>query len=409
MNGQTLGDRPLVTVVTPSFNQGRFIRETIDSVLNQDYPNVEYIVVDGDSTDDTPAIVRPYLNRLTFISEPDFGQSHAINKGFAMARGSIVAWLNSDDIYMPGAISAAVDAFQWHRNAAVVYGEGYQIDEEGNIKQCFPYTQHFDRWKLVNASDYILQQATFFRKSALEAVGPLREDLNYVMDWELLIRLAKRFEFVRLENFLGALREYEAAKTSTGGVARAFEILRMLRLHCDYIVPPGFMIYAGVPFAQRWTARIDTWPKQLGLVKTYALKGVSRVCFGLLNRAMRYSQAWHRDGWMERSARVMLSEGNGEAAIHGQIPGNVPTLTKQRITVSYRGRQLARREFGPGKFEIRVIVPAQKHAGCPVLDIQASEVFVLSKLGMSSDQRELSCKLIDVGWSRPNALSEGLS
>src|SRR5579862_2592962 len=150
-------DRPLVTIVTPSYNQGRFIRATIESVLSQDYPNVEYIVMDGGSTDDTASIVTPYLDRLTFISESDRGQSHAINKGFALARGSIVAWLNSDDLFLPGAISRAVEAFRARPDAAAVYGKGYQIDETGGIKSEFPHTQHFDRWKLVYFSDYILQ------------------------------------------------------------------------------------------------------------------------------------------------------------------------------------------------------------------------------------------------------------
>src|SRR5258708_32568597 len=103
-----------VSIITPSFNQGKFIRATIESVLNQDYPNVEYIIMDGGSTDETAAVVRDYASRLTFISENDRGQSHAINKGFRMARGSILAWLNSDDLYLPGCIRAAVAAFQRH-------------------------------------------------------------------------------------------------------------------------------------------------------------------------------------------------------------------------------------------------------------------------------------------------------
>src|SRR5579864_7213135 len=99
---------PLVTIVTPSYNQGRFIRATIESVLSQDYPSIEYIIMDGGSTDETAAVVGEYKGRLTFISEHDRGQSHAINKGFRMARGEIVSWLNSDDIILPGAVSHAV-------------------------------------------------------------------------------------------------------------------------------------------------------------------------------------------------------------------------------------------------------------------------------------------------------------
>src|SRR3981081_4557960 len=111
---------PLVTVVTPAYNQGRFIAATIESVLSQDYPNVEYLIIDGASTDETAAVVKRYEDRLTFVSEPDRGQSDAINKGFRRARGRYVAWLNSDDIFLPGAITQAVAALRAHPDAGGV-------------------------------------------------------------------------------------------------------------------------------------------------------------------------------------------------------------------------------------------------------------------------------------------------
>src|SRR5947209_8247056 len=119
-------DTPLVTVVTPSLNQGQFIRATIESVLSQDYPNFEYIIMDAGSTDETAAVVKDYASRLTFISEKDRGQSHAINKGFRMARGEVLSWLNSDDTFLPGSIRTAVTGFLRNPAAGAVYGEGYQ-------------------------------------------------------------------------------------------------------------------------------------------------------------------------------------------------------------------------------------------------------------------------------------------
>src|ERR1044072_3241688 len=145
---------PLITVVTPSYNQGRFIRATIESVLSQDYPNIEYIVMDGGSSDETAAVARYYAGRLTFISEKDRGQSHAINKGFRMARGSVLAWLNSDDLFLPGAVRAAVDALIADPSAGAVYGEGWLIDESGQRTSRFRYTEPFNLWKLVHLSDY---------------------------------------------------------------------------------------------------------------------------------------------------------------------------------------------------------------------------------------------------------------
>src|SRR6266536_4673227 len=129
---------PLVTIVTPSFNQGSFIRATIESVLSQDYPLVEYIIMDGGSTDETASVVKDYASRLTFISEKDRGQSHAINKGFQMARGGVVAWLNSDDLYLPGSVRTAVETLENSPAAGAVYGDGYLIDHSGQILCRFP-------------------------------------------------------------------------------------------------------------------------------------------------------------------------------------------------------------------------------------------------------------------------------
>ena len=130
MTEDWLPDVPLVSIVTPSFNQARFIRETIESVLAQDYPRIEYIVVDGGSTDGTIDILRGYDGRLIWSAERDRGQADAINKGFRRARGEILAWLNSDDTYLPGAVSAAVSHLVQHRDCAMVYGDGFLIDGE---------------------------------------------------------------------------------------------------------------------------------------------------------------------------------------------------------------------------------------------------------------------------------------
>ncbi len=138
---------PLVSIITPSFNQGHFIEETIQSVLDQDYPNIEYLVIDGGSTDNTVEILRKYEGRLKWISEPDGGQSHAINKGFRMARGEIVAWLNSDDTLLPGAITKAAGHLAANRETMMVYGEGYLMDHHSQITGRFPATEPFNLWR----------------------------------------------------------------------------------------------------------------------------------------------------------------------------------------------------------------------------------------------------------------------
>lgn len=190
-----------MTIVTPSYNQGEFIRATIESVLAQDYPRLEYIIMDGGSTDQTAAIVGEYAGRLTWISEKDRGQAHAINKGFAMATGEIVAWLNSDDILLPGAVARAVNAFAAAPpGVGAIYGEGYLLDREGRITRRFPATEPFNLWKLTYLSDYILQQSVFFRRAAIEEIGWLDENLHYALDWDLLIRLESGSACTMLRN-----------------------------------------------------------------------------------------------------------------------------------------------------------------------------------------------------------------
>src|SRR5437773_10477182 len=213
---------PLFSVVTPSYNQGRFIRATIESVLSQDYPNVEYIIMDGGSADETASVVKDYASRLTFISEKDRGQTHAINKGFKRAHGQLLAYLNSDDVYLPGMIRMAIQGFQKNPNAGAVYGEGYLIDSEGKISSRFPYTESFNLWKLVYLSDYILQQTVAFRREALDEVGELDESLHYTMDWDILIRIGMKYPLEYIPEYMACLREYSTTNHFREGLlARA--------------------------------------------------------------------------------------------------------------------------------------------------------------------------------------------
>ncbi|GAB4527449.1 MAG: glycosyltransferase family 2 protein [Anaerolineae bacterium] len=181
---------PLVTIVTPSFNQGRFIRETIESVLSQDYPRLEYIVVDGGSTDDTLDILRSYGERIAWVSEPDRGQSHAINKGFRRASGEILAWLNSDDTYLPGAVSASVAFLQQHPEIDLVYGDVQPIDENGHVLRERACGKPFSLHTLLTDFWMIPQPTAFFRRELLDKVGLLNENLHYFLDPDLWIRIA---------------------------------------------------------------------------------------------------------------------------------------------------------------------------------------------------------------------------
>ena len=183
---------PLVSIVTPSFNQSEFLESTIQSVLEQDYPRIEYILMDGGSTDGSLDIIQRYADRLAFwVSEPDLGQTDAINKGFARAGGDILAWLNSDDLYDPWAVSEAVQFLSSHPEVGMVYGAAYYIDELGSVIARYPARQT-DYKRLRRGIATIPQQASFFRAILWDQVGPLDPSFYYAMDYDLWVRISGR-------------------------------------------------------------------------------------------------------------------------------------------------------------------------------------------------------------------------
>jgi glycosyltransferase involved in cell wall biosynthesis len=182
---------PLVSIITPSFDQSAYIAATIESVLSQDYPNIEYIVVDGDSTDGSAEIIERYADKLAWwVSEKDKGQTNAINKGFARANGEILAWLNSDDTYEPGAISAAVDFLMKNPDVGLVYGDCNVIDENGQKYGAFNAAQT-DLEKLQRGYVHIPQQASFWRADLWKEIAPLDDSFYFAMDYDLWTRLAR--------------------------------------------------------------------------------------------------------------------------------------------------------------------------------------------------------------------------
>ena len=182
---------PLVTIVTPSYNQVSFLEATMRSVLEQDYPNIEYIVIDGGSTDGSVDVIKKYADRLAYwISEKDRGQTEALNKGFARATGDILAWLNSDDTYEPEAIRKAVVSMQEHPEMGLVYGDANFIDDNDGVIGRFPAAQT-DYRRLRRGYVHIPQQAAFFRRDLWQKVGPLDPSFFFAMDYDLWVRIAK--------------------------------------------------------------------------------------------------------------------------------------------------------------------------------------------------------------------------
>jgi len=223
-----------ISVITPSFNQGEFLEKTILSVLEQDCPNIEYIVIDGGSTDNSVEIIRKYEKHLAYwVSEPDRGQSDAINKGFRRATGEIVTWLNSDDFYLPGAVKKVVDYFARHADVDFVYGDYYLADRQERIlakRKSIP----FDYNILLYDANFICQPASFFRKSILDKIGLLDEKFHYLMDYEFFLRAAcNKIKFELIPEFLAAYRFHFTCKAVSGQneCKRAHDFIRdMYRL-----------------------------------------------------------------------------------------------------------------------------------------------------------------------------------
>lgn len=204
---------PRISIVTPSYNQGRFLAQCIDSVLDQGIDDLEYIVMDGGSTDETLDILRSYDDRVNWTSEPDGGQSAAINAGFRKTTGDIVAWLNSDDFYEPGALRHVLDLFDANPDADMVYGNAWMIDEAGTERTAYP-TFDLD-YNDLKRTCFICQPSVFLRRRVLEDVGLLNERLHVCLDYEWWLRILREHKGVFCEKPLACSRHYDETKTSS--------------------------------------------------------------------------------------------------------------------------------------------------------------------------------------------------
>lgn len=252
-----------ISIITPSYNQGKFIERTLLSVLDQNIPGLEYIVFDGCSQDETLAMLRCYENRLRWSSEPDHGQAHAVNKGIAASQGEIIGWLNSDDIYYPGALAKVQQYLSENRSIDVVYGDAFHIDVDDNQIERY-YTEPWDFERFLSVC-FLCQPAVFFRRRLVAQFGPLDESLQFCMDYEFWLRLAKNgARFAYLPELLAGSRMYTQNKTLSQRLSVHTEINDMLKKKFGKIPTRWLLNYAhvrvdeqGVPRGWRRTALIS--------------------------------------------------------------------------------------------------------------------------------------------------------
>ena len=286
----------LVSIITPSYNQAKYLEQTILSVLNQDHPRIEYIVMDGASTDGSVEIIKKYAGSLAhWESVKDKGQADAINKGFARATGEIVAWLNSDDYYLPGTISKAVKVFEENPDVVLVYANMLAVDENGQIFNTLTYKQltHED----LLCFQIIGQPAVFMRRSALQQTGGLDPNFHFLLDHLLWIQIAKHGRILHVDQTWSAARYHADAKNVAKAAEfgrEAFRILETIaqdkdlavtlhkidrRAHASaYRVDARYLLDGGLP-----AKALQAWFRALLIYPPVALKRMNIFVSALLN------------------------------------------------------------------------------------------------------------------------------
>ncbi len=255
---------PRIAIVTPSYNHCRYLRATIESVLAQDYPKLFYHVQDGASTDGTVELLETYGDRIAWRSEPDSGQAQAINRGFAGCDCDIMAYLNSDDVLMPGTLAYVAGFFHARPDVDIVYGHRVFINSDDFEVGRAVLPPHDA--KTLHWVDYIPQETMFWRRSVWDAVGPIDENFYYALDWEFILRVqAAGFKFVRLPRFLACFRVHDQQKT-----AAMYDVGRreMQTLRNRYIgrEPTQAQIYrAAFPYLARQLAY--HWMHRIGILR----------------------------------------------------------------------------------------------------------------------------------------------
>jgi GT2 family glycosyltransferase len=236
-----MSDGSRVSIVTANLNQGDYLEQALTSVLDQGYPDLEYIVIDGGSTDQSVDIIRRYSNRLAFwTSEPDRGQSHAINKGLARATGAIVGWLNADDLYLPGSLARVASTFAANADLGLLYGNCWIRDEASGLSRAWSGFRPAGLETLLAEANGIPQPSAFVRRSVLVRTGVLDESMHLAMDYDLWLRVYKHASVRSIDEPLSLIRDHPRTKTRRDAPGFVFEFIRALdQFYAGSDVPPA--------------------------------------------------------------------------------------------------------------------------------------------------------------------------
>ncbi len=418
---------PLVSIVTPSFNQGRFLKQTIDSVLGQSYPHVELLVMDGGSTDQSAAILQSYGDRFVWVSEKDKGQTHAINKGMARARGQVLAYLNSDDVILPDAVEKAVGHFQQRPECDMVYGRAWYTDENSKITGIFK-TDDYRFERLMNDC-CVCQPAAFWRRRIAELVGPFDESLDMAMDMDYWLRIDRaggRIEHI--SDYLAYCRIYAQTKTLSARARIYQEIFDICHRHGGYVAYSYFVGLWEHRIKQQktgWARYFNAVPGMMFPLAWLHWRWYHRqsIAGGLVDAAMgriarggggggaSWPRRWAADRWDRlrhpRSVRGLWDDnwtgGRVELRLPPRLHNRVALLggracCPMRLTVHCDGKLIARHDLPGGNGEVDQV---QLHL--PIGDGGANGMrcdLRFSRLGRLGDGRKASfliqrCDLFD--------------
>jgi hypothetical protein len=415
-----------VSIVTPSYNQAQFIERTIQSVLSQDVPSLEYVVFDGGSTDGTCDVLKRYEDRLKWVSQSDKGQADAVNQGIAATDGEIIGWLNSDDIYYSGTLQRVVTFFSEHPNVDVVYGMADYVDVDDRAFDAYP-TESWD-FEWLKRTCFICQPALFFRRSVVDRFGLLDPTLMYCMDYEYWLRIAAggaKFAYVRQK--LAGSRMYPQNKTLRAQLEVRREINDMLGRRLGSVPDRWLYIYAHhvaelrvnqnaqsrmfgphlavqmMLAALRWNRGISAEMKDglLGLVTgrrplnslfTIGLGRLPLPALSSITLDWGHIRGIYSDGWAGPSVVVQYGPGRPDrfVSLELAVPGWLPAQSFDLLIKDSEGQTIAHHRLARGEFP-KIHVPLGGSAGGLEITIEpAFRPIELRELLGTTDARELT-------------------
>jgi len=389
----TVEEWPRIGIVTPTYNMAEFLEETITSVLSQDYPNLDYVVMDGGSKDGTVEILRKYDGKLRWCSERDKGQGDAINKGWHALSGDIFAYINADDIYLPNALGTIAGHFKRNPGVGMIYGEAYHVDVKGKILDRYP-TQPFD-WQTLNNQCYVCQPAAFLLREAYANCGMIDVNMHFALDYDLWIRVAKMYGVLKVDDYLATSRMHLDNKTLSSRRKVYQEIIGTVKREYNYVPYEWINGYA----CYLLDKKDQYFDRSKPSLRSYGLS-LALGAYHNPHNLQRYWAEWRRmtgfggeftgrweDGWISRRYESGLNVNAGSSIL--RIAGkHIAPLENLLLRVRLDGRILEERRLLSGPFVFELPLPQDVRGKQCRLLIEADRTWRPRENG---DYRQLSC------------------